>query len=64
MVRSRPLYAGGWQPTGDRGLIDDIALHFLGREDHMIKTGGENVYPAEVTAVLAARPEIADLVSC
>ena len=63
MVRSRPLYAGHWQPTGDRGFIDaDGALHFLGREDHMIKTGGENVYPAEVTAVLAARPEIADSV--
>jgi acyl-CoA synthetase (AMP-forming)/AMP-acid ligase II len=37
-------------------------LHFLGRYDHMIKTGGENVYPDEVSAVLLAMPEVADAV--
>lgn len=62
-VRARPTYDGGWQPTGDLGFIDDSgALHFLGRNDHMIKTGGENVYPAEVENVLMAMPQISDAV--
>jgi acyl-CoA synthetase (AMP-forming)/AMP-acid ligase II len=62
-VRARSLYDGGWQPTGDLGTMEpDGALHFLGRFDHMIKTGGENVYPAEVSAVLLAMEEVADAV--
>ena len=62
-VRARPAYEGGWQPTGDFGSIDEGgALRFLGRCDHMIKTGGENVYPAEVEAVLLAMPQVADAV--
>jgi acyl-CoA synthetase (AMP-forming)/AMP-acid ligase II len=62
-VRVRPPYDGGWQPTGDLGRLDaDGALHFLGRDDHMIKTGGENVYPAEVEAVLLATPGVANAV--
>ncbi len=62
-VRQRTLYDGGWQPTGDSGYVDSTgALHFLGRADHMIKTGGENVYPNEVEAVLLRMPEVADAV--
>ena len=62
-VRVRPPYDGGWQPTGDLGSIDGGgALRFLGRCDHMIKSGGENVYPAEVEAVLLAMPQVADAV--
>ncbi|HMS78379.1 MAG TPA: class I adenylate-forming enzyme family protein [Burkholderiaceae bacterium] len=62
-VRSPRLVDGGWQPTGDLGFLDaDGALHFLGRRDLMIKTGGENVYPAEVEAVLLAMPGVADAV--
>lgn len=54
---------GIWQPTGDAGYFrEDGALVFLGREDHMIKTGGENVYPAEIMAVLLAIPEVSDAV--
>jgi acyl-CoA synthetase (AMP-forming)/AMP-acid ligase II len=55
--------AGIWQPTGDAGLLrEDGALVFLGREDHLIKTGGENVYPSEITSVLLAMPEVSDAV--
>jgi acyl-CoA synthetase (AMP-forming)/AMP-acid ligase II len=54
---------GIWQPTGDAGYFrEDGALVFLGREDHMIKTGGENVYPAEIMAVLLAIPDVSDAV--
>jgi malonyl-CoA/methylmalonyl-CoA synthetase len=62
-VRSPRLVDGGWQPTGDLGFFDAAgALHFLGRRDLMIKTGGENVYPGEVEAVLLATPGVADAV--
>lgn len=43
----------GWMHTGDMARIDaDGFVTFLGRADHMIKTGGENVYPAEVEGTL------------
>ncbi len=61
-VRSRRQYDGGWQPTGDLGYLDETgALHFLGRDDHMIKTGGENVYPDEIAAALLTTAEVADV---
>lgn len=60
-VRIIRPYTDGWQPTGDLGVLDDAGtLRFLGRSDHMIKTGGENVYPDEVLAQLLAMPMVAD----
>jgi acyl-CoA synthetase (AMP-forming)/AMP-acid ligase II len=51
-VRSQRM-SDGWQRTGDNGFLDaDGNLHFLGRLDFMIKTGGENVYPEEVSQAL------------
>ena len=62
-LRVVPPYEGGWQPTGDSGFMDEAGrLHFLGRDDHMIKTGGENVFPEEVSAVLLKLPGVADAV--
>ena len=49
----------GWFRTGDLGLLDDEGfLHFRGRLKEMIKTGGINVSPAEVEAVLAEVPAV------
>jgi acyl-CoA synthetase (AMP-forming)/AMP-acid ligase II len=63
VTRKLPLYEGGWQPTGDLGeLAEDGALRFLGRIDSMIKTGGENVYPAEVEQVLLKIEGVQDAV--
>ena len=60
-LRVVPPWEGGWQPTGDRGFIDAAGrLHFLGRDDHMIKTAGENVFPEEVSSVLLKVPGVAD----
>lgn len=62
-LRVTPPWEGGWLPTGDSGFIDEGGrLHFLGRGDHMIKTGGENVFPEEVSAVLLKLPGVADAV--
>ncbi|MEP1605443.1 MAG: fatty acid--CoA ligase family protein, partial [Marinomonas sp.] len=47
--------------TGDLGTMDERGLgYLLGRAKELIKTGGENVYPAEVDAIFAAMPEVAD----
>ncbi len=55
----------GWLRTGDLGTMDERGRgYLLGRAKELIKTGGENVYPAEVDAVFAAMPEVADIGCC
>lgn len=55
----------GWLRTGDLGTMDSRGRgYLLGRAKELIKTGGENVYPAEVDAVFAAMPEVADAGCC
>ena len=44
--------------TADLGYLDGSALHVVGRADDVIITGGENVHPAQVEAVLAATPGV------
>ena len=52
----------GHMVTGDVGRFDaDGRLFVLGRDDDMIVSGGENVYPAEVEDLLAARPEVGEV---
>ncbi len=49
----------GWLETGDLGRVDERGwLQVLGRKADTIVTGGENVAPAEVEAVLEAHPAV------
>jgi acyl-CoA synthetase (AMP-forming)/AMP-acid ligase II len=49
----------GWLHTGDAGFLDEEGFIFLkDRVKDMIVSGGENVYPAEIEAVLMGHPEV------
>jgi fatty-acyl-CoA synthase len=51
----------GWLRTGDVAEVDDDGCYrILGRLKDMFISGGENVYPAEVEAVLHEHPAVAD----
>jgi acyl-CoA synthetase (AMP-forming)/AMP-acid ligase II len=53
---------GGWYRTGDvASMTADGYLYILDRAKDMIISGGENIYPAEVEAVLAEHPAVADV---
>ncbi len=53
--------AAGWATVGDHARQDAAGwICLVGRDDGMLITGGLNVYPAEVEAVLRSAPAIAD----
>ncbi len=51
----------GWYHTGDVGHVDERGLYYIDeRKRDVIISGSENIYPAELEAVLAECPDIAE----
>jgi acyl-CoA synthetase (AMP-forming)/AMP-acid ligase II len=56
-------FRGGWFHMGDVFVRrPDGRLDFVDRAKYLIKSGGENVYPAEIERVLLADPRVGDAV--
>jgi acyl-CoA synthetase (AMP-forming)/AMP-acid ligase II len=49
----------GYMASGDVGYLDSAGrLFVVGRDDEMIVSGGENVFPAEVEDLISGHPEV------
>lgn len=58
-IGSQAKLAGAWESNGDLGSIDeDGYLYLADRRNDLIISGGANIYPAEVEAVLDAHPAV------
>jgi O-succinylbenzoic acid--CoA ligase len=57
-----PKTADGWFATGDGGQIDGAGrLSVQGRLDDLVISGGENIWPAQVEAVLRSHSSVGDV---
>jgi acyl-CoA synthetase (AMP-forming)/AMP-acid ligase II len=53
---------GHWKSVGDVAYLDDEGyVYICDRKKDMVITGGMNVYPAEIEAVLHAHPDVMDV---
>jgi o-succinylbenzoate---CoA ligase len=61
IVSADAVSEDGWLHTGDLGRLDErLRLEIAGRKADTIVSGGENVAPAEVEAILLEHPAVAD----
>ncbi len=57
--KTAEAFRGKWCSVGDMAYRDaEGFIHLVDRKSNMIITGGENVYPSEVEAVLCAHPQV------
>ena len=58
---SAKSFTDDWFRTGDTGMLDDEGfLYIVDRKKDMFISGGENIYPAEIEAVIAELDEVAE----
>lgn len=55
-------FAGGWFHMGDLFRRTPSGYDFVGRSKYLIKSGGENIYPAEIERVLFADARVNDAI--
>ena len=61
-AKTKASYRGDYFTVGDHGYLDDDGYLFLtGRIAELIISGGVNIYPAEVDAVLLGHPAVGDV---
>jgi fatty-acyl-CoA synthase len=61
-AKTAECFRGRWCSVGDMAYRDaDGYIHLVDRKSNMIISGGENVYPSEVEAVIAAHPDVKDV---
>ena len=59
--RTAAAFSRGWFLSGDAAVLDDEGfITVMGRMDHTIKSGGENIHPSEVEDALFRHPGIAN----
>lgn len=56
---TREKFRGDWLITGDRGVIEDGFIRFVGREDDVITSSGYRIGPAEIEDCLLTHPAVA-----
>jgi fatty-acyl-CoA synthase len=60
--KTREAFRGDYCTVGDMGRRDpDGFIHLVDRKSNMIITGGENVYPSDVEAVIGGHPSVHDV---
>ncbi|MBR0781910.1 class I adenylate-forming enzyme family protein [Bradyrhizobium iriomotense] len=60
---TRDAFRGGWYHTGDVFVRrTDGRLSYVDRSKYLIKSGGENIYPAEIERVALQHPKIVEAV--
>jgi fatty-acyl-CoA synthase len=60
--KTAQAFRGAWCSVGDMARRDEQGfIHLVDRKSNMIISGGENIYPSEVEAVLAAHPAVQDV---
>jgi fatty-acyl-CoA synthase len=61
--RTLESFTDGWFHTGDLAVRDDEGFTVIvDRKKQMLKSGGENIYPAEVEQTLREHPAVAEAV--
>lgn len=60
--KTKEAFRGAWCSVGDMARRDEHGyIHLVDRKSNMIISGGENIYPSEVEAVIGAHPKVKDI---
>ncbi|WP_265499444.1 AMP-binding protein [Paracoccus beibuensis] len=54
-------FRGEWMVTGDRGVIEDGYIRFVGRDDDVITSAGYRIGPSEIEDCLLRHPAVAQV---